>query len=490
MIQDYSQEHLVDLIRQLRGLPGETECVEFKINQKESDDIGKYISAMSNAAALNGKVSGYVVWGIEDGTHAIVGTKFSPGTQKKGNEPLETWLLRLLEPQVGFRFHEAVVDNRKVVLLEVECAPRQPVSFGGEEFVRIGSNTKKLKDHPERERQLWRLFEKTPFEDGIALERQDEGSVLRLLDYPAYFDLSKQPQPGGNDEILSALAADELIQRCDAGKWNITNLGAVLFAKELGDFGRLKRKAVRIIKYRGTSRIGGAEEIMETMGYAGAFQNMLQSIGRLVPANEVIGEALRERVPIFPLLAVRELVANALIHQDFFATGAGPMVEIFDNRIEITNPGEPLVDTQRFVDAPPKSRNEKIASLMRRCRICEERGVGIDKVVAQVEMEQLPAPLFESPLGSTRTVLFSHKDMKDMDKADRVRACYLHACLKYVDRGYLTNASLRERFGIDESNRNRVIVSRYIREAVNDGKIKPYDPDSARKSMKYHPFWA
>jgi len=488
MIQNYSQEHLVDLIRQLCGLSGETEWVEFKVNHSKPEDIGKYISAMSNAAALSSKASGYVVWGIEDNTHAVVGTKFSPGTQKKGNEPLETWLLRLLEPQVGFRFHEAMVDNRKVVLLEVECTTHQPVSFHGEEFVRIGSNTKKLKDHPERERQLWRLFEKTSFEDGIALERQDEGSVIRLLDYPAYFSLLEQPQPGNDDGVLSALEADELIQRCDAGKWNITNLGAALFARELGDFGRLKRKALRIIRYRGADRTQGAEERTETMGYACAFQNMIQSIRELVPGNEVIGDALRERVPVFPILAIRELAANALVHQDFSATGAGPMVEIFDNRIEITNPGEPLVDTQRFVDAPPRSRNEKIASLMRRCRICEEKGGGIDKVVAQVEMEQLPAPLFESPSGFTRTVLFSHKDMKDMDKTDRVRACYLHACLKYVNRGYLTNASLRKRFGIAEGN--KATVSRYIREAVNDGKIKPYDPDSGRKSMKYQPFWA
>ena len=488
MIQNYSNEHLADLIQRLCGLPGETEWVEFKVNYRKPEDIGKYISAMSNVAALNRKASAYVVWGVEDETHAIVGTKFSPGTQKKGNEPLETWLLRLLEPHVDFRFHEAMVDSRKVILLEVESTTRQPVSFSGEEFVRIGSNTKKLRDHPERERQLWRLFEKTPFEDGVALEHQDGGNVLRLLACPAYFSLLEQPQPGSNDGVLSVLEADELIQRCDAGKWNITNLGAVLFARELGDFGRLKRKAVRIIQYRGADRIHEGKEKTGAMGYACAFENMVQYIRRLIPDNEVISEALRERVPMFPLLAIRELVANALIHQDFSVTGAGPMVEIFDNRIEITNPGEPLVDTQRFVDAAPKSRNEKIASLMRRCRICEERGGGIDKVVAQVEMGQLPAPLFESSLDSTRTVLFSHKDMKDMDKADRVRACYLHACLKYVGREYLTNASLRERFGIEQ--RSRAVVSRYIREAVNDGKIKPYTLDYGRKYMKYQPFWA
>jgi predicted HTH transcriptional regulator len=97
---------------------------------------------------------------------------------------------------------------------------------------------------------------------------------------------------------------------------------------------------------------------------------------------------------------VRELVANALIHQDFSLSGAGPMVEIFDGRIEITNPGEPLVDTDRFLDSPPTSRNEGLASLMRRFRICEERGSGIDKVVAQLELYQLPPPVFEVPPGS------------------------------------------------------------------------------------------
>ena len=191
---------------------------------------------------------------------------------------------------------------------------------------------------------------------------------------------------------------------------------------------------------------------------------------------------------MFPELAVRELVANALIHQDFFVTGAGPMVEIFDDRMEITNPGEPLVAAERFVDLPPKSRNEALASLMRRFRICEERGSGIDKVVFQVELYQLPAPIFEVPRGSTRAVLFAHRPLREMDKADRVRACYLHACLKYVNRDFLTNPSIRERFGIKPEN--KAMASRYIREAIDEGMIKPYDEGAARNLRKYLPYWA
>ena len=176
------------------------------------------------------------------------------------------------------------------------------------------------------------------------------------------------------------------------------------------------------------------------------------------------------------------------MHCRVTGTGAGPMVEIFDDRIEITNPGEPLVDTQRFLDTPPRSRNESLASLMRRFRICEERGSGIDKVVFEIEVFQLPAPLFEVPPGSTRAVLFAHKDLANMDVEERIRACYLHACLKYVMRDYLTNASLRERFGIEENN--KAIASRRIREAMDAGMIKPFDETASRRMMKYVPFWA
>ena len=164
------------------------------------------------------------------------------------------------------------------------------------------------------------------------------------------------------------------------------------------------------------------------------------------------------------------------------------MVELFDDRMEITNPGEPLVSTERFLDTPPKSRNEALASLMRRFRICEERGSGIDKVVSLTEHYQLPAPLFEALDDSTRSVLFAHRPLAEMDKSDRVRACYLHACLKRVQHDYLTNASLRQRFGIEEQN--RATASRLIRDAVGAKAIVPHDSAAAPKQMKYVPWWA
>jgi ATP-dependent DNA helicase RecG len=483
-----SQDYLAGLLRELCQLPKETEWVEFKVNHAEPEAIGEYISALSNAAALVGKASAYLVWGIRDDDHTIVGTKFEPSAMRVGNEELENWLLRLLEPKINFRFFNLVVDGKAVVMLEIDRAARHPVRFQGQELIRVGSYKKKLKDFPEKERELWRIFDQTPFEDGIAAERVSADSVLQLLDYPTYFDLAELPLPDNRDGILAALKADRLIQCGIAGDWDITNLGGILFAKQLDAFHSLRRKAIRVIQYHGTDRTSTQKEIDDNKGYACGFEGLVSYINGLLPSKEVIRQALRETVPMFPELAVRELVANALIHQDFFATGSGPMVEIFDDRIEITNPGEPLVDTQRFVDTPPKSRNEALASLLRRFGVCEERGSGIDKVVSQVELFQLPAPLFEMPEGSTRTVLFAHKELKEMDKQERIRACYFHACLRYVNRKKMTNTSLRERFGIERQNASE--ASRFLNEAIDAGAILLQDASVGHRSRQYLPFWA
>ncbi len=487
MTTDRTTEYLIGLVRELCKLPRETEWVEFKDSNDDPEEIGEYLSALANAAALNGKAFGYLVWGVENQTHRIIGTRFSPSTAKKGNEPIETRLLRLLTPKIHFHFYEFKVDDKPVVLLEVGRAFRHPIRFQGNEFIRIGQVKKPLKDAPDRERQLWRIFDQTPFEDGVAAEKVSSEEVLKLLDYPSYFELTNRPLPEAREGILQALKDDDLIQQCDAGGWNITNLGAILFAKQLGAFRSLERKAMRVILYRGNSRVVTIKEQTGTKGYASGFKGLIDYINGLVPSNEVIQQALRKTVPMYPELAIRELVVNALIHQDLFVTGAGPMVEIFEDRMEISNPGLPLVATDRFLDTPPKSRNEALASLMRRFGICEERGSGVDKVVFQTEFYQLPAPMFEVSGESTRAVLFAHRPLTRMDKDDRIRACYLHACLKYVNREYMTNTSVRERFGIEPQN--IAAASRLIKEAVDAKAILPYDITAAPKLMKYIPWW-
>jgi predicted HTH transcriptional regulator len=478
---------LLDILKELRHLSNECEWVEFKQNNANPEEIGEYISALANGAALNGKVYAYMVWGVEDRNHDVVGTSFTPASVKIGNEELESWLLRLLNPKINFRFLPIYSESKSVVVLEIGAAFQHPVQFKNIEYIRIGSYKKKLKDFPEKERELWRIFDRVPFEKEVAAENVSAEQVLKLLDYPAYFDLLSLPLPEGRQGILDTLEADGMISKGIAGKWNISNLGAVLLARKLNDFNGLRRKAIRVILYKGENRVETIREQEGGKGLAVGFEGLIEYIRNLLPSNEVIGQALRKEVPMFPELAIRELVANAIIHQDFHITGTAPMIEIFSNRMEITNPGLPLVKTERFLDSPPRSRNEGIASFMRRVGICEERGSGIDKVVSQTELYQLPAPLFEQTQEHTRTVLFAHREFKDMDKQDRNRACYLHACLRYVQRNYMTNSTLRERFGIEEKNSS--MASRVIRDAIEANVIVPYDSQASRKFMKYLPWW-
>lgn len=131
-------------------------------------------------------------------------------------------------------------------------------------------------------------------------------------------------------------------------------------------------------------------------------------------------------------MRLQMLLPYMKIHQDLSISGTGPVVEIFDNRIEITNAGIPLVNIDRIIDNPPKSRNEKLASLMRRLKMCEELGTGWDKIVIACEISQLPAPKIELFETSTRVTLYSELPYTNMSPEDKLRACYLHACIKQV----------------------------------------------------------
>ena len=489
MLPNRNSRYLQGLAHELSDLPAESEWVEFKRDNASPETIGRNVSALANGAALNAKPSAYIVWGIEDRTRAIVGTDFAPHTTKMGNEPLENWLHSLISPQTDLRFHQVALDDRRVAILEIQPAAHQPVAFSGREYVRVGASTRSLRDYPEKERALWRIFDRTLFERDIAIERLSDEDVLSKLNYSAYFDLLNAPPPDGNAVILDALSMDDIVAPSEAGGWNITNLGAVLFAKNLNQFPRLGRKAMRVVEYEGAGRFNSLRQQTSEVGYAVGLDGIVDYIMTLAPSRHVIEGAIRRTVTKFPEIAVRELVANALIHQDFTVTGAGPLVAIFDDRIEITNPGAPLVDTNRFVDAPPKSRNEALSAHMRRFGFCEEEGTGIDKVVAEVEKAQLPAPLFEEAPGDfTRVTLYAHKPLAEMDRSERVRACYHHASLRRVNNRPVNNASIRERFGI--SRKNSFQASRLLREAVEAGVIVVRNPDAGRRIRSYLPYWA
>jgi len=481
--------YLRSIVKELIAMPHETEWLEFKSNFSNPQSIGEYLSALSNSAAINEKQFGYIIWGVNDETHKISGTLFKPHQTKKGNQELESWLEIHLSPRINFKIHEFTYNEKPIVIFEIPCASHRPVSFKGVEYVRIGSYKKTLKEFPEKERQLWKIFERIPFELQVAKPDLTSDEILKLLDYPAYFDLTNQPLPDNREGILDKLLSERMIIKKDGGRYDITNLGGIIFAKDLNSFDRIDRKAVRVIAYKNTNRIETIREQTSVKGYGVGFEGAVSFINNLLPENEIIENALRKNVRMYPEIAIRELIANAVIHQDFTLRGTGPMVEIFSNRIEVTNPGIPLIDTLRFIDEPPQSRNEALASFMRRINICEERGSGVDKVVFQVEFYQLPAPEFVVTSNHTKAILYAHKDFSEMNKDDRIRACYQHACLRYVSNDFLTNTSLRDRFSF--AKKNHSMASRIIADTMEEKLIKRYEPENkSKKHAKYIPFWA
>jgi len=250
----------------------------------------------------------------------------------------------------------------------------------------------------------------------------------------------------------------------------------------------LARKAPRVVIYEGISNLHTRDEVIGQRGYAVGFEGLVNFIYRAAPKNRFVEEAVREEVKMFPKQALRELIANALVHQDFLATGTSLMIEMYSDRVEISNPGIPPIPAERFIDEY-RSRNEQLADVMRRFGICEEKGSGIDKVVDASEVYQLPAPDFR--IGETRTtaVLFAYQDFSDMSKSDRIRACYQHCCLLYVTNRQMSNQTLRTRFRLKANQTGA--ASNIIRHTKDADLIKSDTSDSeSTRYARYLPFWA
>lgn len=485
-------ENLEKLINQLRAYPTETNWFEFKHNNYDPDMIGEDISALANSAAYAEKSCAYMVWGINNDTHEVEGTEYDQYSLKVGNEEIESWLRRLISKNAAFEFQSVTMkdsnmEDKHVVLLIIYKATSQTVTFKKVDYIRVGSYTKKLSEFPQIQAQLWDRLRGDRFEEQYAKQDLTAEEALQYLDYTAYFDIKEEPVPTDIRGIMHYMTEESIIVKQDNGLYAITNLGAILFSKKLSSFHRLERKSVRVVQYQDNSRLNMLKEYVGSKGYAVGFNGLLSFIEALLPSQEIITGAMREKKTAYPSLALREAVANALIHQDFSITGTGVVIEIFSNRIEITNPGIPLVDVARIIDNPPKSRNEKLASLMRRLKMCEELGTGWDKIIISCELQQLPAPHIDIYEENTKVTLFSKVDFFDLSQNDKLWSCYLHACIKYIQGDFLTNSSLRDRFGLKD--KSSASISRLIKDACEKEYIKKLE-ETAPRYTKYVPIWA
>lgn len=476
------------LVETLIAWPHEAEWFEFKQNRFDQEEFGEYMSALANSAILAEKRCAYLVYGIKDGTHEVVGTTVDIPRERVGGEAYLNWLSRMLDPRLSLTIEEGICRGQRVVVVEIDPAYQRPVRFKQTAWVRNGEHKRRLADFPDKERALWLATSRHTFERTMAVRGATPDQVLGLLDVDPMFELLREPRPVGDAALLDRLTREELIVSDLQGGYDITNLAMLALARDLSATAGLARKAVRIVRYRGTDKLETLEEISPVRGYAAGFPAMLGSLLRLVPSHEEVIGGVRRSVPMIPELALREVLANALIHQDLTTMGAGPLIEVYTDRVEVTNPGEPLVEPDRLLDAPPRSRNEALASFMRRLGICEERGSGIDKIVASIEQLALPPPLFRAAEGSTIVTLFGERPFARMGTDDRIRACYQHACLRYAAADEMSNATLRQRLGLTQPQYPQ--ASLVIRAAIEAGRIKPLAEAQGRRNARYIPFWA
>lgn len=462
----------IDLWRQA---PSERQRLEFKEAKTQFDNRRLY----EYCVALANEGGGHLLLGVADKPpRSVVGTQAF-------NDPVA--MAEKLFQAVGFRvdIEEVTHPQGRVLVFHIPSRLRGTAyHLDGKYLMRAGEALV-----PMSEDQLRRIFaegEPDWLEEGTRTGL-DAQAVIELLDTQTFFELLKLPYPIERAGVIDRLTRERLIDAAN-GIFAIRRLGALLLAKRLDDFPDLARKAARVVVYSGASKLETRLDQVGAKGYAVGFQGLVRFVMTQLSQNEVIEDALRKEVKLVPEVVIRELVANALIHQDFTIAGASVMVEIYSNRVEISNPGEPIVPVERFIDGY-QSRNERLADLMRRMGICEEKSSGIDRVVQAAEVYQLPAPDFR--VGHRRTIvtIFGLKPFDEMDRNDRVRACYQHCCLRYVTGEKMSNQSLRERFKLPEEKAET--ASRIIRDCTEAGFVKLDNPESGSKRYaRYLPFWA
>jgi ATP-dependent DNA helicase RecG len=258
------------------------------MNWQHEDEIGEYLSALSNGACLKGEKYGYLVFGIKDGTHTIEGTSFKPKLKKVKGESLESFLATRLNPKVDFEIHEFVYEEKHLAIFRIMAANAHPISYNWVEWIRVGEHKRKLRDFPEKSRQIWANTNKIPFEKEIAKENVSPEDIVNLLDTQAFFQLLKISYPSNRERVIEKLEKEKLITRTGFGL-HITNLGAILFAKNLTEFEGLKRKAIRVNQYEGKNKFKTLKDQEGVKGYAVGFFGLIEFINNLLPSNEEIG---------------------------------------------------------------------------------------------------------------------------------------------------------------------------------------------------------
>jgi ATP-dependent DNA helicase RecG len=472
------------LAESLSPVPHELNELDWKASlSTHKDRLAEHLMAMANHP--NGGVLAFGIdnQGLPSGVSAAQIEQITGTLANIGREAVD--------PPVKLDHAVTEYASIPVLLVRIPENPVKPVHRRGksieETWIRSAGTTRKAS----RQEVGALMMNSAParWEELRASPLVPLSEVKELLDLRAIAQLLERPLPE-DDDSLARWLADEGLTTLEGRGHYITHFGAIAAARQLKDFPELARKAIRVIHYQGTNKVDTLDELVGQRGYAVGFEGLIGYLKKVLPHSEVIKQSLRTEVTVYPEIALRELIANALIHQDFSIAGAGPMVDVYSDRITITNPGTllPGKKPDRLIGATPESRNEKLAFSFRRFRICEERGTGFQKVVKAIELFGMPPLQVTTHENAFSVTLSAPRKFTDMATPERIEACYQHAVLQYLSSQTLTNTTLRERFKLHDKQRNT--ITNLIADAVEAGRIKRKDGSTGNKFAEYIPYWA
>lgn len=460
----------------LKALLGQRE--NRRLEFKEARTSYSYDKFLEYVAGIGNAGGGVMLFGVSDSGDVVGSLAF--------RNPQE--LEHKVHVKIGVRIITREITSGEKRVLVVQIPGRQrgvPLDLDGRYLLRTGESLVSMTAH-----QLREIFNEGNQEPAVrpVKENLTGTEVAQLLDIEAHFQLLGISPPGHNDEKLRSLAGAHLLVIEADDSYSITAAGALFLARDLNDFPTLAWRRVRLLKYSGNNRLNSIVDHFETTGYGIGFERIMDLINSHVPTREYIGGGRRVERPLYHPTAIREFLANALVHQDLDVEGVQITIEIFDDRIEIKNPGRPLIDVRRFVDEA-RTRNRELSDVMRLARLCEARGSGIDRALTDIEGDAMPAPEFHAENDVTTVVLFGERSFDVMTMPERVWATFLHACVKHVASQALTNSSLRARFGLKAEK--TTLASATITATMDQGLIR-LDPrvGASRKHARYMPFFA
>ncbi len=387
------REHIV-LIDRLRALPAETEWLEFKRNHYQPQLLGEYLSALANAACLANQPRGYLVFGIDDATHAVVGTHFDPYAEKgKGNQDLLPWLTVGLRPNTGFDVQVVEHPDGRVVLFGVGPAQGEPVAFYGAAHIRVGASKTELRNHPEKARALW-----TRGRDWSA--EICEVASLADLDPDAVATARKQfvvKHPGQGSEVAGWDDSTFLNKARVLRQGTVTNAALLLLGR--AESATLLTPAVAKISWilkDADNRELDYEHIGPPFLLAG--DRLLKHIRNLVVRALPSGTLFPLEITQYDPWVIREALHNAIAHQDYRRSGRIIVIE-FPDRLLVTNVGDFLpgdVETVIQQDAPQALyRNPFLADAMVELNLIDTQGGGIKRMFETQRRRSFPLPDYD-----------------------------------------------------------------------------------------------